>query len=122
MSQAHIIPATIIRIKHTTKITDMMIFVSADIIVGKAFVGLVVSAFDSIQSQMIGKHVFNLIQSQGSQHFLDVVVVAGSVVIGGISKSVVRDLSILGDCQAWAETTHHNHQNPNNTAKNHHNK
>ena len=79
------------KIKHTTKTNDITTFVSAQIIAGKTFLGLVSLSQlpNDIQSQTIGKHVFSLIQSHVSPHFA-----------------------------AWTEF-HHNHQKPNNTPKNH---
>ena len=82
------------KIKHTTKTKDITTFVSAQIMAGKAFLGLVSPSqlLNDIQSQTIGKHVFSLTQSHVSPHF------------------------------AAATEFHHNHQKPNNTAKNHPNK
>ena len=63
LSEARMIPATIIHMKHATKIKDTIILDSAHTIVGNALV--VLSSLSShIQSQIIGKHVFNLIQLQ----------------------------------------------------------
>ena len=50
------------RIKHTTKTKDITILVKAHIIYGKALSGVV--PFVEIQFHIIGKFVFNLIQSQ----------------------------------------------------------
>ena len=61
LSAAHIIPATMIRMKHTTNIKDTIIFANAHVIVGKAFVAFS-SASSHIQSHIIGKHVFSLTQ------------------------------------------------------------
>ncbi len=61
---AHIIPATIIKMKHTTKIRDMIILVNAHTILGNAVVGFVsLSLLVHIQFHMIGKFVLSFIQS-----------------------------------------------------------
>ena len=71
---AHIIPATITRIKHTTRTKETTIWDKAPIILGKALVGSVSPLFHfliGIQSQIIGKHVFNFIPfSQPCPHLL----------------------------------------------------
>ena len=79
------------RIKHTTKISDITILVNAQIMEGNAFVASS-SSLSPIQSQIIGKHVFNFIQLQ-----------------------VPPQLAAI----TWV---HHNHPKPNNTAKTHPNK
>ena len=61
LSAARIIPPTMIRIKHTTNINDTIIFANAHVILGNAFVASS-SASSHIQSQITGKHVFNLTQ------------------------------------------------------------
>ena len=54
------------RIKHTTNINDITIFVSAHIITGNALVASVFQLHDSIQFHTIGKHVFNAIHLHSS--------------------------------------------------------
>ena len=92
-AHAHIIHATIISMKHTTKTKAIIIFVRAHIIVGNASVGFVLPPHVSIQFPIIGKHVFNFIPFSH------------------------------GSVQLAASTEfNHSHQNPNNTAKTHPNK
>jgi len=64
---ARLTQARITKIKQITKIRAIIIFVNADIIEGKAFVGSV--PLVDIQSHIIGKHVFNLYPSHFPQHF-----------------------------------------------------
>lgn len=61
---ARITPAQIIRIKHTTRIMDIIILVMAHIIVGKTFVEFSVQ----IQFPIIGKSVFNFIPQHQLGH------------------------------------------------------
>ena len=69
-SDAHLIPATITRIKHTTRTKETTIWDKAPIILGNALVGSVLPHFFiSIQFQIIGKSVLSLIHS----HQFDVV-------------------------------------------------
>ena len=69
LSPARIIHATITSIKHTTKITDITIFVNIHTIYGKAFVGLTDhSHFILIQFHIIGKFVFNFIPQHQFGH------------------------------------------------------
>ena len=63
LSAAHIIHETMTKIKHTTNIIDMMIFVNIHIIYGKAF-NSSSPVSSHIQFQMIGKFVLSLIQLQ----------------------------------------------------------
>ena len=92
-SEARLIHAIITNIKHTIKTRAIIIFVNAPIIVGKAWVAFVFPSQTLIQSQIIGKHVFNLIQSS----------------------------QLHQQSAAWTEF-HSNHQEPNNTANIHPNK
>ena len=89
LSDARIIHATITKMKHTINTRVITIFVNAHIILGNACVEFVCSSPVSIQSQIIGKHVFNLIQLHSHPH-----------------------------STAWTEFCH-NHQKPSSTAKNH---
>lgn len=73
-AEAHIIHATIIIIKHTTNITDTMILDKAQTMVGNALVGFSFAS-SHIQFQIIGKHVFNLIQLHSALHLSFFVVV-----------------------------------------------
>ena len=57
-----------ISIKHTTIIKDIIIFVNAHTIVGKAFVGFALSPFVSIQFHIIGKFVLSFIQQHQPLH------------------------------------------------------
>ena len=61
-SEDRLIHATITKIKHTTKINVITIFVKAHIIVGNAVVVLVPSPLVFIQFQIIGKFVLSFIQ------------------------------------------------------------
>ena len=89
-AHARIIHATIMRIKHTTNTSAIAIFVNAHIMVGKALVASVFQAHVFIQFPINGKQVFNLIPFSHDSE------------------------------QSTASTEfNHNHQKPNNTAKNH---
>ena len=67
LSHARIIHATIISMKHTTKIRDMIILVRAHIIVGNAFVES--SPLSSqMQSQIMGKLVLSFTQLHFFHH------------------------------------------------------
>ena len=65
LSIAHMIPPTIIRMKHTTNVNDITTFVNTHINLGNAPVASPLS----IQSQITGKHVFNLTQLHSHPQF-----------------------------------------------------
>lgn len=82
LSPARIIHATITSIKHTTKITDITIFVNIHTIYGKAFVGLIDhSHFILIQFHIIGKFVLSLIPQHQFEQLLSVWVLEGDDVV-----------------------------------------
>ena len=92
-SPARIIHATITSIKHTTKVTDITIFVNIHTIYGKAFVGLIDhSHFILIQFHIIGKSVLSLIPQHQFGHESWVCVLVGVVLVDVVPEDDVVEV------------------------------